>query len=74
MNIKQFYTDKTIFLSGTTGFLGKVVLEKLLRSTPGLKRVYVMVRAKKTVTIQQRLENEIFASEIFTRIRNNITP
>ena len=28
----EFYAGKTIFLTGTTGFVGKVVLEKLLRT------------------------------------------
>ena len=65
MNIREFYKDKTIFLSGTTGFVGKVVLEKIMRSLPEIKRIYVMVRTKKSVTIQERLEKEILSSEIF---------
>ena len=51
MQIKELYKGKTIFLSGTTGFIGKVVLEKLLRSTPDVKRIYIMVRTKKTMTV-----------------------
>ena len=66
MNIREFCKDKTIFLSGTTGFVGKVILEKILRSLPDVKRIYVMVRPKKSVTIQERLEKEILSSEIFT--------
>lgn len=70
MNIVEFYKDKTIFLSGTTGFVGKVVLEKLMRTLPHFKKIYVMVRKKKTITIQQRLENEIFSSEIFSVVQD----
>lgn len=29
--ITDFYRDKTVFLTGTTGFLGHLFLEKLLR-------------------------------------------
>ena len=65
MNIKGFYKDKTIFLTGTTGFVGKVVLEKFMRSLPDFKRMYVMVRPKKLISIQERLEKEILNSEIF---------
>jgi thioester reductase-like protein len=65
MNIREFFTGKTIFLSGTTGFVGKVILEKIMRSLPEIKRIYVMVRPKKSVTIQERLEKEILSSEIF---------
>ena len=65
MNIKDFYTGKTILLTGATGFVGKVVLEKFMRALPNFKRMYVMVRPKKTVTIQQRLQTEILDTEIF---------
>jgi thioester reductase-like protein len=51
MNIREFYRDKTIFLTGTTGFVGKVVLEKFLRSLPVFRKIFVMVRAKKNRTV-----------------------
>ena len=53
-----------IFITGTTGFVGKVVLEKILRSLPNFKKIYIMVRGKKGLTDQERL-NEIFQSELF---------
>lgn len=68
MNVKEFYKGKTILISGTTGFVGKVVLEKLLRSIPDIKRIYLMVRPKKTQSPEQRMLNGIFSSEIFTRL------
>ena len=52
MNIKSFYEDKTILLTGVTGFVGKVVLEKFVRSLSNFKQMYVMIRPRKTVTIQ----------------------
>lgn len=57
--MQHFYTDKVIFITGTTGFVGKVVLEKILRSLPEFKMIYIMVRSKKGQTGQQRLA-EIF--------------
>jgi fatty acyl-CoA reductase len=64
MDIQGFYRDKTIFLTGTTGFVGKVVLEKILRSLSDFKKIYIMVRPKKGMTNQLRLQ-EIFRSELF---------
>ena len=64
MEIREFYKDKTIFITGTTGFVGKVVLEKILRTLSDFKRIYIMVRQKKGMSNLQRLE-EIFSSEIF---------
>ncbi|KAH8310247.1 hypothetical protein KR044_000233, partial [Drosophila immigrans] len=52
--IQLFYKNKTVFITGGTGFLGKVTIEKLLRSTQ-VKRIYVLVRPKKGVNIQDRI-------------------
>lgn len=54
--IKQFFIGKTVFVTGGSGFLGKVLIEKLLRSCPGLKRIYVLMRNKKNVTGGERLK------------------
>lgn len=56
--IAKYYKEKTIFLTGATGFLGKVLIEKLLRSCPNLKKMYLLVRHKKGNTPQERI-NEI---------------
>lgn len=64
MDITGFYRNKTIFITGTTGFVGKVVLEKILRSLGDFKKIYVMVRPKKGMSNQERIE-EIFKSELF---------
>ena len=66
MQIKEYYEDKTIFITGTTGFVGKVVLEKILRSLPNFKKIYIMVRPKKGMTGMQRIQG-IFDSELFGR-------
>ena len=65
LGIKEYYAGKTIFLTGTTGFVGKVVLEKILRSLSDIKKLFIMVRAKKNVTVRERFDREILSSEIF---------
>ena len=65
MQVVKFYEGKTIFLTGTTGFVGKVVLEKILRALPGVRKVFVMQRPKRNKTVQERLNTEILSSEIF---------
>ncbi|KAH8388653.1 hypothetical protein KR093_011728, partial [Drosophila rubida] len=52
--IQSFYKNKTVFITGGTGFLGKVTIEKLLRSTQ-VKRIYILVRPKKGVSISDRI-------------------
>lgn len=60
IDIPNFYEQKTILLTGATGFVGKVVLEKILRSCPNFKRIYLMIRPNKTQTIEQRMFEGIF--------------
>lgn len=52
--IQEFYKNKIIFLTGGSGFLGKVIIEKLLRSTD-VKRIYVLIRSKRGEDVQDRI-------------------
>lgn len=46
-SIPEFYAGRSILVTGATGFMGKVLIEKLLRSCSAMKTVYVLVRPKK---------------------------
>ncbi|EEZ97452.1 fatty acyl-CoA reductase wat [Tribolium castaneum] len=54
--IQDFHSGQIIFLTGATGFLGKLVLEKLLRTCSELKKIYVLLRPKKGQSQHERLE------------------
>ncbi len=54
--IIEFYRDKSIFITGATGFLGKALIEKLLRSCYHLNKIYVLVRGKKGKTPTERAD------------------
>ncbi|XP_017041065.1 fatty acyl-CoA reductase wat isoform X2 [Drosophila ficusphila] len=51
--MQTFYKDKVVFLTGGSGFLGKVTIEKLLRTTE-VKRIYVLLRSKCGQEMQER--------------------
>lgn len=53
--VSKFYKDSVVFITGGTGFLGKVLVEKLLRVFL-IKRIYLLVRAKNNLTVNERLE------------------
>lgn len=55
-SLATFYQDSNILLSGGTGFLGKVILEKLLRSFHSISSIYVLVRPKKGADPQERIK------------------
>lgn len=57
-----FFEKQIFLLSGSTGFLGKLFLHKLLTSVPNLpdNSIYVIVRGKSDQTAQKRFEDLIF--------------
>lgn len=72
MGVLEFFDGKNILLTGVTGFLGKVVLEKILRSLPGVNKIFVLVRAKKGSSTPERFKKEVLGSMAFDRIRKSL--
>ncbi|XP_072906002.1 fatty acyl-CoA reductase 1 isoform X2 [Hemitrygon akajei] len=68
VSIPEFYVGKNVLITGATGFMGKVLLEKLLRSCPGVKTAYILVRAKAGQNSQARVE-EMLNCKLFDRLR-----
>lgn len=68
-SIPDFYAGRTVFITGATGFMGKVLVEKLLRSCPAIKTIYILVRPKKGSTPHQRVE-DLLKSKLFDKVRN----
>jgi fatty acyl-CoA reductase len=66
VGITEFYQGKNIFVTGATGFIGKVLLEKILRSCPDVGNIYVLIRPKKGKTSSERVEHFI-NSEVVTK-------
>jgi thioester reductase-like protein/1-acyl-sn-glycerol-3-phosphate acyltransferase len=66
----QSARGRGLLLTGATGFLGKVVLETLLRRRDefDFDRVFVLVRAPDPAAAQIRLEREVLGSECFCHV------
>ncbi len=60
---------RNVFITGATGFVGKVLVEKLLRSTP-VNKIFCLVRARKGSSARERLMTEVIASRCFDRMRS----
>nr|QGV11529.1 FAR2 [Tetrastichus brontispae] len=69
-SVKDFYRDRSIFITGGTGFMGKVLVEKLLRSCPGIKNIYLLMRPKRGQGVQQRLQ-ELLNAPLFDKLRQD---
>ena len=66
--IREQLAGKTIAITGTTGFLGTALLERLLRSVPDAHLV-LLLRAGRRSTVQQRANREIFKNDAFDVLR-----
>ena len=56
-SVQKFYVGKTIFITGASGFMGKVLIEKLLYSCSEVKELIVLVRPKRGKSGQQRVDD-----------------
>lgn len=54
-SVGDFYRNKSVFVTGASGFLGKVLIHKLLTSCPGVSNIFVLIREKKGVLPEDRL-------------------
>ncbi|XP_059061565.1 putative fatty acyl-CoA reductase CG5065 [Achroia grisella] len=67
-SIAGWYDGSVILVTGGTGFVGKALLEKLLRSCPGIDTIYILMRPKRGLTVDQRYK-ELLKNQVFDRIR-----
>ncbi|KAJ9079416.1 hypothetical protein DSO57_1035628 [Entomophthora muscae] len=66
----SFLEGKSVLVTGVTGFVGKAVLESLLRDhSLHMKKIYCLVRSKGEQTAQQRLE-QVLENELFDQIHH----
>lgn len=67
-SVADFYCNRSILITGATGFMGKVLVEKLLRSCSSLKTIYLLLRPKEGQEPKQRLD-ELLSTKIFERVK-----
>ncbi|XP_020296922.1 fatty acyl-CoA reductase 1-like [Pseudomyrmex gracilis] len=67
-SIPTFYSHRSVFITGGTGFLGKALCEKLLRSCPDIKEIFLLIRPKKGLTVTDRLK-KMLKNKLFDLLR-----
>ncbi|WCJ41788.1 Fatty acyl-CoA reductase 1 [Euphorbia peplus] len=68
-SIIEFFDDKTILITGATGYLAKIFVEKILRIQPNVKKFYLLLRATDAESAIERFQDEIIGKELFKVIK-----
>jgi fatty acyl-CoA reductase len=61
-NILELFRGSQVLVTGGTGFMGQILMEKLLRSCQ-IDKLYIIIRPKKGLTEKERL-NKIFDDQV----------
>ncbi|WCJ19037.1 Fatty acyl-CoA reductase 1 [Euphorbia peplus] len=69
IGVVEFFRGKCFFITGSTGFLAKVFIEKILRTVPSVGKIFVLIKGKDKEDILLRLQKEIIEDELFKCIR-----
>ncbi|XP_074353002.1 fatty acyl-CoA reductase 2, chloroplastic-like [Apium graveolens] len=69
LGIIEFFSEKKLLITGATGFLAKVLVEKILRTMPEVGKIFLLIKAKNEEAADERLMNEIINTELFKCLR-----
>src|SRR5213082_2570481 len=70
--IAEALHGKTLLVTGSTGFLGKSIVEKCLRSIPDVGRINLAIRSSARRPAFERLEREVLSSPAFKRLKEEL--
>ncbi|KAH9673907.1 Fatty acyl-CoA reductase 2 [Citrus sinensis] len=65
IGIEKFLVGKSFFVTGATGFLAKVLIEKILRAAPEVGKIFLLIKAESEEAASKRLKDEVINAELF---------
>ncbi|KAH9673919.1 Fatty acyl-CoA reductase 2 [Citrus sinensis] len=65
IGIEKFFVGKSFFVTGATGFLAKVLIEKILRTAPEVGKIFLLIKAESEEAASKRLKDEVINAELF---------
>lgn len=71
ISVKEQLAGKRILITGSTGFLGKVVIEKIIREISDVEKIILLIRGNdRYAAARERFDHEIAVSTIFDRLKD----
>ncbi|XP_062556217.1 putative fatty acyl-CoA reductase CG5065 [Armigeres subalbatus] len=67
-SIPETFAGVDVFITGGSGFMGKVLIEKLLRSCPKVRNVFVLLRPRKGKLAKERV-TDLVQVPLFDKLR-----
>ena len=72
ISVKEQLAGKRILITGSTGFLGKVFIEKIIREISDVEKIILLIRGNdRYATARERFDHEIAVSTIFDRLKDD---
>ncbi|MFD2229174.1 fatty acyl-CoA reductase [Alkalimarinus sediminis] len=72
ISVVKSLQGKHVLVTGTTGFVGKVIIEKLMRDVPEIGGIYLLIRGnKKHPKAEDRFTHEIATSSVFEKMQSD---
>ncbi|KAL0724805.1 hypothetical protein Bca4012_039404 [Brassica carinata] len=69
LGIIRFLKGKSYLVTGATGFLAKVLIEKLLRASPEIGKIFLLIKSNDQESANKRLYDEIISSDLFKLLK-----
>jgi len=70
LSVAQAFAGKRVLITGSTGFIAKLVLEKLIRELPGIAGYVLLLRGSRAQPdATQRFHAEVLRASVFDRLR-----
>ena len=73
--IREYFSGRTLLITGGTGFLGQALIAKILRDLPRVERIYAFARPgrganRQTLSAAERVERMLAEDSVFRRHRD----
>ncbi|KAM3232067.1 fatty acyl-CoA reductase 3 isoform X1 [Capsicum chacoense] len=68
-SVLKFLENRSILVTGATGFIAKIFVEKILRVQPNVKKLYLLLRAQDNNAALQRFNTEAVEKDLFKILR-----